>query len=201
MRAHGRPPSWPEGWPICMNPCGSRRGQSAPSPDGARGAAPSPRCTSHACRQALEDRPFCVTLLAWTHTYRIPGVGAGMGAKRALIVDDLQVCTPISRSNTREIRDRCRQCGERGSGYRVSDQPPAGCDLHGSPHARHGRISGRPGHQEQSADRNDPHHDVHLTGGRAVPGTGPCAGSSGRAAEADQADGRVEGSVPVASAG
>ena len=32
----------------------------------------------------------------------------------------------------------------------------------------HGRLSGRAGHQEQSAHRDHPHHDVHLAGRRAV---------------------------------
>ena len=68
-----------------------------------------------------------------------------MGAKRALIVDDSKSARLFLARALRKIRHRRRQRRDRGSGHRVPGHSAPGCDLHGSPDARHGWPAGRAG--------------------------------------------------------
>ena len=121
-----------------------------------------------------------------------------MSAKRALIVDDSKSARLFLARvlENYEIDVDSAESAEAAIDYLT--QQPAGRDLHGSPDARHGRLAGGAGHQERSAHRHHPDHDVHLPGGELYLGQARALGRDRRAAQADQAHRRLQGALPAA---
>ena len=144
------------------------------------------------CRDWLAGRIKVESRYSWRQTVRPPG--------EDLEYDDGQAGPDRGRlafgTGDPEPHARAaRPCGGHrrvgGAGARIPAPAPPGRDLHGSPHAGHGRLPGGPGHQGRAADRHHPPHDVHLAGRRAVREPGACARCGRRAAEDRAPGGRV----------
>ena len=168
---------------LCVRP----QPRSASPPDAAR-------------RRKLRDSA-ALRARSELHFPRVPDARVlerRMGAKRALIVDDSKSARLFLARvlENYEIDVDSAESAEAAIDYLT--QQPARRDLHGSPHARHGRLAGRAGHQERPAHRDHPHHDVHLPGRGAVPGQARALGAVGRIAQADQAHRCLQGALPAA---
>ncbi len=109
-----------------------------------------------------------------------------MLVKRALVVDDSKSGRVLPR------RAACRKNQVEVDSAETAEQAieylhdaSSRCDLHGSPDAGHGRLSGRAGHQERSTYRGHSHPDVpSLQEGELYLGQARAAGCAmGAAAE------------------
>ena len=109
----------------------------------------------------------------------------------------LQVGARHLEPHAREVRHRSRHGRVRRAGHRIFEEQSPRRDFHGSSHARHGRLAGGAGDQGQSADGDDPDHDVHLARGGTVCRSGARARRHGRVAEAGAARRRVESIVRI----
>ena len=96
----------------------------------------------------LDRGGFCATLAATSKSWV---QGAGMGAKRALIVDDSKSARLFLSRILVQHAIEVETVESAEAGHRLPRRPPPGRDLHGSPDARHGWPAGRQAHQEQSA--------------------------------------------------
>ena len=102
-----------------------------------------------------------------------------MGAKRALIVDDSKSARVfLARMlENYDIDVDSAESAEPAIEYLTSNRPDVIFMDHHD--AGHGRFSGRAGHQEQSAHRHHPDHDVHLPGGELYLGQARALGAVG----------------------
>ena len=111
--------------------------------------------------------------------------------KRALIVDDSRSARIILSRMLEQngLTVDTAESAEQALEYLQRSRPDVIFMDHLMP--GHGRLPGRAGHQERSADRDDPADDVHLAGRRAVRQPGAGARRRRRAAEDGPPGGRV----------